>query len=106
MARGTTRRTGELIELPDDAGWTEYSPGTEKRCQVLLREDAGRFTATAITLLGVSASGTTEKDALEAIRKELISVLSKYKAAGDAIPWIAASDQQPGAKIRWVFISL
>jgi hypothetical protein len=102
MMDGTSRRAGNLIELSGSEGWKEHAPGTAYRCPVTLREEAGRFTAAAITLPGVSATGATEREALDNVAAELAAAARRYRAAGESIPW-SQGPERTSEGIRWVF---
>ncbi len=74
-------------------------------CHVYLSRPAagGPITARSATLPEVQASGRTEREALANVVRAFKAAISRYTAAGQAIPWVdpplpAATGEQP----RWV----
>ena len=104
MSDGTTRKGGGIVQVPAD-GWKEYK-GNAYRCPVEVLQQEERWIARAITLPSVSATGATEREALDNITVEVGAVILRDKGAGQPIPWTAAEKAPPGQIVRWVFIYL
>lgn len=87
------------------AGWTEEK---SYRFHVLIiSEDDGTFSATALNLPGVGSMGDTEDEALLNFREAAAGVLASYIEAGETIPWkstIGKDDIPAGARREWILV--
>ncbi len=102
---GTTRKAGGGFTEPDaQSDWVEHHDDTY-RYPIYLFERDGRFVATAATVPNVVADGSTEDDALTAVRGVLADLLRARKAGGEGL---RRADVQPppDSASRWVIVRL
>jgi len=102
---GETRRAGGTItRAPDDGEWVEHR-GDTFRYPVHLTASGGRFTAVAATVLGVSATGVSEAEALAGVRSLLDDLVRVAKSSGRPVAK-GEVPAPPGALARVVVVRL
>lgn len=105
MTGGHSSSSATLIVFQNE-GWTEYN-GNAYNCEVRLRADAGVFVATAANLPSVTATGATEREALDAIRAELAKAIAAHKQTSGAIPWVVpAPPPLAGEQVRKLQVTI
>jgi hypothetical protein len=67
----------------------------------------GWITAHCCNLPQIVVRGKTQREALAALVAEFKAAISRYGAAGQAIPWAEApAEPQPGEQERWIAVHL
>lgn len=90
-----------LSSTPEDV------PVYDCRVYVSPPDESGRVTARAATLADVSATGRSEREALQGVVRAFKSVIVAYRERGEAIPWIDPPlEPSPGEQTRWLAVHL
>jgi hypothetical protein len=66
----------------------------------------GTIVARVVNLAGIEGRGRSEREALGQAVAGFKAAVSKYHAAGEAIPWIAATPLRPGETERLIAVHL
>ena len=78
-------------------------------CLVLVapRNAAGLVVARAANLAGLSAEGSSEREALQKLVPAFKAALAAYHAGGEPIPWLDPPHApEPGEQQRWIAVHL
>ncbi len=107
MSGGTTSSSAEFINLgPEDGGWTHYEEGTYLCRVFLVHLPQGGLQATALRMPDVTATGSSETEAIERITEALTAAVRQRTPAGAHPPWVPLLKPPLGALLRAVVIHL
>ncbi len=103
MSSDRSTFTGRFTDITD-AEFREYTGGGYL-CEIHLTHDLQNgFTAMAARLPSVSAKGSTEKEALEAITSALVVVAKLHRQQSGRVPWTEPLLAPSGVLVRWVTV--
>ena len=107
MFEGKTSRHAITTGVATDgAEWIRHDPGRVYRVDVYLNEVLPSvWRAVVAKLPSVAGQGSTASEAIAELTTTLATKITRYKQAGERIPWVEAAPPPAFADIRVVFVT-